>query len=248
MSAGHGHPRPNLRHAKEFDELMSAPDIAALMQRWQRVDTDHDIPDLAGYNVPGTVRFVDRDAYHAIMDPGYAEHIGVEPIDTGLSPQDTIACILEHEADEKVLLDADNDIDTYLAAHEYATVGENRKVIARGSTPLRYNRGLAKLIKFCATKPLSKVPRDLACAPMLDDPDKNDLRVIKSLQRLGAIDAFKKSKGSLDYSRSTGLDRCGGCSNWMGHPVLELAPCKIVDGLARVDRWCRAYAARKEGT
>jgi hypothetical protein len=58
-----------------------------LQRRWQGADfTNYDIPDLAGYNIDGTLRYLDRDAFHALVDPAYAEHLGVGPIDTGMSP------------------------------------------------------------------------------------------------------------------------------------------------------------------
>ena len=81
----------------------SAPDI---MKRWQKLDPDHDIPDLAGYNIAGTVRYIDRDAFRALIDPEYAKHILGEAIDTGLTPEQTIQCLIEHEGDEKVILDS----------------------------------------------------------------------------------------------------------------------------------------------
>lgn len=247
MSAGHGHSRPNLKHHTELAKLLSTGGAPELMHRWQKLDPDYDINDLAGYNVPGTIRYIDRDAFHAILDPEYAEHIGVGPIDTGMSPEDTIACIVEHESDEKVLLDGDNDVNSYPGAHEYATAGENSKVIEKGSTPLKYNRGLARLIKFCEAKTPVKVPHDYACAPLLDDPDANDQRVLALLRKLGVIDAFKQSKRSLDYSTAIGADRCVGCKNWQGHPVLDLSPCAVVDGLVRNSMWCKSFTAM-EGT
>lgn len=243
MSAGHGHGRPNIKHHTELAKLLATGGAPELMKRWQKLDPSWDINDLAGYNVPGTIRYIDRDAFHAITDPAYAEHIGVGPIDTGLSPEDTIACLIEHESDEKVLLDADNDVNSYPSAHEYATSGENAKVIEKGSTPLRYNRGLAKLIRFCERKTPTKVPHDYACAPLLDDPDANDKRVLALLQKLGCIDAFKKSKASQDYSKAVGADQCVRCKNWQGDRGHQLSPCAVVDGLVLQGRWCRAFTA-----
>jgi hypothetical protein len=241
VSAGHGHSRPNLKHPKELAKLLTEGGAPELMHRWQRLDPDHDINDLAGYNVAGTVRFIDRDAFHALLNPAYAEHIGVGPIDTGLSGEDTIACIIEHESDEKVLLDADNNVNTYPGAHEFASTGEDEKVIAKGSTPLRYNRGLKKLIEFCAKKNPVKVPRDYACAPLLDDPDANDKRVLARLRQLGVIDAFKVSKASQDYSKAVGADKCFVCKGWQGDRSHDLSPCAVVDGLVTKNRWCRAF-------
>lgn len=243
MSAGHGHSRPNLKHVQEFDKLSHEGGFQQLMQRWQKVDTSNDIPDLAGYNVAGTVRFLDRDFFHAVHDPGYAVHILGEPIDTGLSAEDTVTCILEHEADEKTLLDALNPINSYPDAHEMATTAEHRKVIAKGSTPLRYERGLRKIIGFCAHKQLTKVPIDLCCAPYLDDPDANDRRVLKRFRELGVIDASKLSKRSVDYSLATGPDQCRRCKNWQ-QVGIELSPCAVTEGLVRNIYWCTKYGER----
>ena len=66
------------------------------MKRWRKLDPDHDLPDLAGYNVAGTVRYIDRDAFRALTDPEYAKHILGEEIDTGLTPEQTIQLWLQY--------------------------------------------------------------------------------------------------------------------------------------------------------
>jgi hypothetical protein len=154
VSAGHGHNRrPNLKHPNELRKLLTTGGAPELMQRWHSLDVTHDIPDLAGYNVPGTTRYLDRDFFHALTDPAYAPHLGIGPIDTGLSPADTVECLMRHEGVEKVILDADNPIDTYLPAHEHSTIAEHELVRQKGGTPLKYERGLKK-----ARKTLRKPP------------------------------------------------------------------------------------------
>jgi hypothetical protein len=136
MSAGHGHSRDNLHSHRELEKLLGSGGAPELMARWQHVDVDHDMPDLAGYDVAGTTRYLDRDFLHALLDPEYAKQIIGEPIDTGLSPEDTLDAIVGlkpepgpgHECIEKVILDADNPIDGYLEAHELATCGEHEIV------------------------------------------------------------------------------------------------------------------------
>lgn len=243
MSAGHGHSRANTKHPSELKHLLATGGAPALMKRWQALDVDHDVADLAGYNVAGTVRYLDRDFFKALLDPEYATEILGEPIDTGMAPHDTVDAILTHEGIEKVVIDSQNDIDTYLAAHEYATCGEHQLVTAKGSTPLKYERGLKKAIEFCEKKKLKLVDQDFSCAPLLDDPDKNDKRALKELRALGIADAFKKSKGPVEYSKSTGADRCDGCEHWLASKDTgpELSRCQLIDGLVRVDRWCRLY-------
>lgn len=247
MSAGHGHTRANLRHPKELAKLLTEGGALGLMNRWERLDVEHDIPDLAGYNVAGAVRYLDQDVFRALFDPDYATKILGAPIDTGLTPEQTVTCIIEHEGDEKVLLDADNNVDTYQAAHEFATTGEHERVKAFGGTPVRYERGLASSIAHCAKKDPKKLPLDLACAPLLDDPDKNDVRVLKLLRRAGVTDAFKAARRASDYGRSTGADQCRGCASWQGDRSAELSPCDQVDGLVRADRWCKLFEAEAAG-
>lgn len=240
MSAGHGHSRPNLKHPQELRKLLQTGGAPELMQRWKDLDVDHDIPYLAGYNVGGTTRYLDRDFLHALLDPRFAEHVGIGQIDTGLSAEDTVECLLEHEGAEKVILDADNQIDVYEPAHELATTAEHQKVIAKGGQPHRYERGLKKAIEFCAKKRLHQVPPDYACAPALDEHDE---RVLKQLQALGVKDAFKAAKADVDYSSSTGRDQCAGCAHWEQGRGEELSTCEEVDGLVRNTYWCRKYEA-----
>jgi hypothetical protein len=247
MSAGHGHKREHDKTPSQLRKLQQDPDYRQLWQRWQRVDTDHDMVDLAGYNLWGTVRYIDRDLFHALIDPNYARHLGIGPIDTGLSPEDTIACLLDHEGIERTLMDADNDIDTYLPAHEFATVGEHECARAKKTTPLKYERGLAKAIEWCEKKTPTKVPQDFSCAPLLDDPDHNDKRVLEILKKLGIPDASKISKETVDYSKSSGQDRCDGCKHWLNPDRSSVhSLCDVVAGLVRDDRWCTKYDAAKQ--
>lgn len=241
MSAGHGHSRPNLRHPKEIDKLRREGGFDEMMKRWQELDVDHDMVDLGGYNVDGTTRYIDKDIFRALLDPDYAKEIGVGEIDTGLTPEETVTCLLEHEGTEKALIDSDNDIDDYISAHEYATVAEHEKVRAFGGSPIKYERGLAKAIKWCQKKTPEQVPADFACAPLLDDPDANDKRVLKLLREQGVADAFKTSKASVDYSKATGEDQCARCSHWAEDREADLSRCEIVSGLVRKDRWCTKF-------
>jgi hypothetical protein len=250
MSAGHPHRAFNkLAHIRELKNLLAAPSAVALMRRWNKLDAQHDIVYLCGYNVWGTTRFVDRDALHALYDRAYAEQIVGESIDTGLSPDDTLECLLRHEAIEKTLLDADNTIDTYDDAHEFATAGEHELVRAKGGRPVKYERGLARIIAFCQKKPLKLVPQDYACAPLLDDPDNQARRTLKILQGLKIPDALKKSKASLDYGLSTSADHCSSCKHWQpSHHEAQfgLAACQIADGLVRDSRWCKQFEPAEE--
>jgi len=136
MSAGDSHRRANTCVPSKVHALLSTGGAPELMRRWHGLSDAYDIPDLAGYNVAGTERYIDRDAMRAILDPAYAQQILGEPVRTGLSPKDTIDAILLHEAVEKVTLDADNAIEHYdqgadHGAHEVATCGEHELVRPR---------------------------------------------------------------------------------------------------------------------
>ncbi len=211
------------------------------MKRWNKLDLDFDIVYLCGYNIWGTTRFADRDFVHALYDPAYAEKIVGAAINTGLSPDDTLECLLAHEAIEKVLLDADNVINSYDAAHEYATAGEHERVREKGGTPVRYERGLERIIKFCQKKPLARVPHDYSCAPLLDAPAQESNRGVQQLRKLGSPEAFPASKASADYGLSKSGDQCAGCTHWLGGHEADLSPCAEIDGLVRNDRWCKLF-------
>ena len=255
MSAGHKHSSPNLlvpspRCLAMLHRLLTTGGAPKLMARWRQLDIDHDIPYLLGYNVQGTITYADRDYVNALHDPKYAQAIIGQAIDTGLPPDRTLDCTVRHEHVEKTLLDADNPIDLYdhhdepggWGAHEWATLAEHELVKHFGGDPARYEKGLAKIIKFCERKPLDRVPNDLSCAPYLDDPDKNEKRIIARFKELGVFDAAKISKENVEYHRPrAGAAHCSVCSMWQGARSLDLSPCSLVDGLVRRDRVCEKF-------
>jgi hypothetical protein len=246
MSAGHRHRRANpLSHTRELHKLLQIGGAPSLMKQWVKIEANGDCPYLCGYNVAGNTRFADREFARALHDPAFAEQLLGEAIDTGLSPQDTLQCLLTHEAIEKVLLDADNPIEEYLDAHEFATAGEHELVLQKGSTPHRYERGLERAIAYCQRKPLKIVDRDYACAPALDEPDANDRRIIRDLRRLGVMDAFKADKKDVDYGKSrSSTDQCADCSMWEDPRGGALSRCSLVNGLVRNDRVCDRFEPR----
>jgi hypothetical protein len=233
MSAGHHHTYPNpLTGGKAcYDTLELILNTGAgpeLTKRWSKLDLDHDIVYGAGYNVQGTTRYVDRDLARALYEPDYAERLLGTVIDAGLSPDDTLACILKHETVEKIILDSDFPIDLYanqefIGAHDYATFAEHSLVRQKGSTPVRYERGLAKIFQFCAQKPLRSVPNDYSCAPLLVDPDPNARRVLKVLRSMGIQDAFKLAKEAVDYHSFLGSrGSCVACKHWLRELASEI--------------------------
>lgn len=245
MSSGDGHRRPNSKHPAELGRLERKGGYPELATRWQGIDDNYDIPDLAGYNVAGTIVYLDRDFLHALLDPDYARQILGEEINTGLSPEDTIAAVVRHEQVEKNLMASDNQIDVYEPAHQLATCAEHQLVREKKGKPVTYERGLKKIIKYCEKKPVRSAPSDLAAAPYLDETDAPDKRVVKELIAAGVLDAAKQSKLSQDYTKSTGEDQCQGCANWQPAPDFppNLALCAKVAGQVRTDRWCRLFEA-----
>jgi hypothetical protein len=236
MSVGHSHSRrPNSKHPAELKALVATPSFQEMWRRPFKVVKTLQIADTAGYSVLGDDYFLDEELVRRVM----SGEIRIP----GMTPDQVLTTILLHERIEKCLLDADNEIDTYLDAHEFATCGEHQHVIVLRAKPYLYERGLRPVILFNETKPLIRVPPTLACAPLIDHPDGNDRRAIKELKRLGVADAFKVSKESVQYGRSTGADRCDGCDHMLG---VDLAPCALVDGLVRADRWCKRYEAKED--
>ena len=55
----------------------------------------------------------------------------------------------------------------------------------KGGRPVKYENGLEKIIKFCEAKTPERIPADFACAPLLDNADENDERVLKILRQMG---------------------------------------------------------------
>lgn len=51
----------------------------------------------------------------------------------------------------------------------------------------------------------------------------------------------KKNKASVDYSKSTGRDRCGNCVHYEAGKRL----CELVQGRIEADMWCKLYKRRK---
>jgi predicted aspartyl protease len=223
------------------------------MKRWQRFDYDHDIVFTTGYNVSGTIHYADRDFLRALYEPSYARQILGGPIDTGLSPDDTLECLLRHETVEKIILDSDPSsgcwydsfhVDEKLVlpgAHDYAVAAERELVRQKGGKLYRYERGLAKIMNYCLNKPLTKVPHDYACAALLDDPEPSTRRALKELRSLGVPDALKLSKASVEYGGIDRADCCATCFHWQAARDTDLSTCNIVDGLVVYGRTCQRF-------
>jgi hypothetical protein len=213
---------------------MAQPSFQQMWARPFKVVTSKQIPDSGGYSVFGNVYYIDSDLAAAIQSG--------KLVIQGMTAQQVMIALLTHERIEKCLLDADNDISTYPPAHEFATTGEHEYVRSIGAAPYRYEKGLAPMIAYNEKKPLRDVPRDLQCAPLLDDPDANDHRALRDLRRMGIPDSFKVAKKSVHYSRSKRDDTaCIRCTHWLGGPQQDLSLCGVVSGLIRNSFWCKRF-------
>jgi hypothetical protein len=244
LSVGTHHHRVNKATPAKLNALRNTPSFRRMWARPFRVDVTKQVPDTAGYNVLGTVYYLDKDFYAAVM----SGQIKIP----GMVPKAILQAILIHERTEKCLLDADNDVNDYLGdseeagAHEYATLAEH-EFVRQFATPRVYEAALRQIIQHNEHKPLVIPPKDLDCEPHVDEMDSADKRALAEMRKLGVPDASKVSKVSVDYSRSTGEDRCVRCASWMGQPTAELAPCKIVSGAVRTEWWCKKYELAKHG-
>lgn len=233
MSAGHPHRRPNEAHPLELKKLLAEPTAAAMMAKPPRLVVDFDVPDVGGYPVIGDWRYIDSDFVRAARS-------GQMRV-PGMTGQQIVQAILHHEWVEKVLLDADNGIDSYQAAHEFATLFEHEFVRSLGVTPKDYERGIGPMLAVVEKKKIVRPPLDLDCEPYLDHPDAQDKLILADFVRLGVHDANKATKESVQYGKSAGQDRCGGCKHWKSPRDSQLSACEVVAGAVRSDRWCSRY-------
>lgn len=195
MSAGHKHTRPNEKHPVELRKIEASPDFQRMWARPSKTTVTRQIPDSAGYSVPGNEYFVDCDLYRAIMSGSWTDSRTGTVHDMrvpGLTPMQIIQCLLMHERVEKCILDSSGD--KYQGAHEFATLAEHTLVKKFGGRQVIYERTLAPIIAWNQVKPLTKVPQNLSCAPLLDDPDAQDKITLKALQALGVTDASRNQE------------------------------------------------------
>lgn len=131
--------------------LLGHPAVPEMRRRFNDFDAEHDIPDGIGCNAKGTVRYIDRGLFNAIVR-GEA--------DTGLTPEQVIECLVEHIEAERVLSEsakAEHWSDISILAHR----AEAEKVESFGGDVDRYDRALAPLFIACKQKTPKKLPKDL---------------------------------------------------------------------------------------
>jgi hypothetical protein len=188
MSAGHPHRRPNERHEAELAALRRDPAVARRFARRFRVDTEHDVADLAGYNVAGDVIYVDRHLAAALR----AGDIRLPGKSASQVRRIVLRALSLHEHVEASLIEAKGF--AYQAAHEFATLAEHQAVRAAGVPPYAYEATLRPFIKRAETERIENPPKDLNTAPYRDDPDQKDRRVLAIYRRLGVTDAARPTE------------------------------------------------------
>jgi hypothetical protein len=128
------------------------------------LDSDHDIPYLAGYSVDRSKIYIDRH-----VEKVFKDHLGRR--------HKVFRFLILHEATEKAV------IDTwglhYQHAHQIALRAEEAAVRASGIRWRDYDRFMQKWIKTADSNKLTKVPRDLDLTPYFDENDGELIRVMR---------------------------------------------------------------------
>jgi hypothetical protein len=231
MSTGHLYGEEKKSDA-ELYQMLGEADTASLYARKIKLDASHDVPYAGGVSVDGETVYVDRMLYREVKY-GKASVRGI----TG--PQ-LIQAFIEHEHTEWAIDCGDNPVDTYPAAHAFATAKEERFVKQLGVNPERYEEAIRPALERCVKRDPVNPPRDLWCGPYLDDPTPRDKELLRILRGKSVWDAFKASKIDADYG--IGARECKDCRYFGGG---KLAPCERVCGLVRANRQCKWWETKK---
>jgi hypothetical protein len=130
-----------------------------------KIDYEHDIPYVAGYNNNGNIIYIDKDVYAAIKK---------EKKEKWLKP------LSFHEAIEKSLMMAHPNLE-YQFCHQNALRLELELVTAMKIDKKAYDAFMDKYIKKIGDlKEYSKVPRDLDLVPYEDEKDNSVLKKISA--------------------------------------------------------------------
>ena len=146
------------------------PDAAldAIIRRLKKLDRDHDIPYLAGYNVDGTIIYIDRHMPMSFKQKGRTI--------------ETDRFLILHEEVEKAMIDQLNL--HYLHAHQIATRVEQSAVVACGINWSDYDDFMQTNVKLIGDERLTKIPTDLDLKPYRDEHDTDLLeRMARAIER-----------------------------------------------------------------
>lgn len=228
----------------ELYEVLGEQDTPFLFERSFNLDTDHDIPSGGGNSLDRKTKYIDRVLYQEVMDGAFKA--------TDLTPQQIIDRWLDHEHTEKCIADGDNAVDDYLPCHRRALRKEHEGVLDILGT----KNAAAKIAKYeetiwpgllrCYHRPIKKPPKDLWCAPILDQPTERDKEILETFIKLGVVDASKRPKYDLHYG--FGPNNCDQCRGWNPELVSQenghIAACHMVSGIVRWDRHCDKWVKK----
>jgi hypothetical protein len=223
--------------AEELYRTLGEGDTPKLISRPYAVDFNHDISTGGASSIDRKTVYIDRRLYEECMDGAFKA--------TQLKPQQIIGRWCDHEHCEICVIEGDNSIDTYAPAHERALRMEHEGVLAilgrddAAEKIKAYESAIWPALMRCYNRAPKKVPLDLWCGPVLDDPQPRDKQVAAALVQLGVEDASKQSKYATRYGH--GAHRCGACANFGRLDPDGLAPCRKVSGLVRFDRGCELW-------
>ena len=149
-------------------DLMLERAFDAIIRRLKKLDREHDIPYLAGYNVDGTIIYIDRHMPRSFKHKGRAI--------------ETDRFLILHEEVEKTMIDRLNL--HYLHAHQIATRVEKAAVLACGVNWNDYDDFMQSNVKRIGDERLAKVPADLDLKPYRDEHDTELLeRMARAMER-----------------------------------------------------------------
>lgn len=174
MSVGHRHHHGGLTR-REIDDMLADPRVRkalAKIKRGASINSDYEIPYLAGYSEDGRTIYLDKELPKAVKISG--EMTDVRPF------------IVVHEMTEKAVIDA---LDArYEVAHDVATDAEHRAVSEAGIRWRPYQDALEPFIKIDEEEPIKDIPPDLDLTPYKDDPTSSGM--LRKMRR-----AMAKSDG-----------------------------------------------------
>ncbi len=217
-----------------------------LFQQSYKINTEFDIPFGAGNSVDRKTIYIDRVLYQEVMDGGLSK--------SGLTPDQLIGLWCAHEHTEKAIVDGDNPVDNYYPAHTRALRREHQHLLAilgdkSANAKIRhYEETIWPTLVKCYHRDIKRPPKDIWCAPALDDPTPRDEEIIEIFRRLGVVDAHKRTKYETHYQ--PGPRYCKDCRYWnpeyLSQQGGEMASCKIVNGLVRAGMHCDYFKPAKD--
>lgn len=185
MSSGSPRRFPSHHQAQELERFWSDPAILAWLSKPHEVVSSYDVPDLCGYSTDGKRLYVDRHLAQAKPRVAAVPYSTWIPVLIGIDVPHHRA---GHEPAEKAAIDVWGY--SYPAAHEdIANPNEHEYAKALGIDWAAENNALKPWIKRTELERIEKPPLDLDCRPYFEDPDANDIKILRHLQKLGVKDA-----------------------------------------------------------